>query len=56
MAYQEGTIRLAKLDVIVMPNDEIICAGKSIGWMNDKAPGFSDKDRKLNHYITFEEE
>jgi len=56
MRYQEGTIRAAKLDVIVMPNGEIICVGKSIGWMDDRAPGFKDKDRKLSHYIDFEEE
>jgi len=39
-----------------MPNGEILCAGKSIGWYDEKAPSFSDKDRKLGHYIEFLEE
>lgn len=53
MKYQEDTIRPAKLNVIVMPNGEILCVGKSIGWMDEKAPSFSDKDRELGHYIEF---
>jgi len=54
--YQEGTIRPAELSVIVMPNGEILCAGKSIGWYDEKAPSFSDENRKLGHYIKFLEE
>jgi len=25
---------LAKLDVLVMPNGEILCAGKTLGWVD----------------------
>ncbi len=53
--YQEGTIRPATLSVIVMPNGEILCVGKSIGWMDEKAPSCRDKTRKLGHYIEIEE-
>ncbi len=48
--YQAGKIRIAKLEVVIMPNDEIICAGKHIGWLNEKVPSwFSDK--KFKHFI-----
>jgi len=29
-------ITLAKLDVLVMPNGEILCAGKTIGWVTSE--------------------
>ena len=54
--YQEGTIKRGKLSVIVMPNDEILCAGKHIGWLNERAPSWLDKDRRLGYYIEEEEE
>jgi len=56
MKYQEGTIRPAKLSCLVMQNGEIICAGKSLGWVTDPAPSYQDEDRELGHYIEFEEE
>ena len=26
---------IAKLEVLIMPNGEILCSGKTIGWFND---------------------
>ncbi len=49
--YQEGKIRIAKLEVIIMPNDEILCAGKHIGWLNEKVPSWFTKDTKLSNFI-----
>lgn len=49
--FQEGTIRLAKLEVVIMPNDEIICAGKHIGWLNEKVPSWFTVDQKLGDFI-----
>lgn len=34
-------ITLANLEVIVMPNGEVMCLGKRIGWV-----------KKLGHYLT----
>jgi len=28
------TITVMRLEVVVMPNGEIICAGKTVGWVN----------------------
>jgi len=53
--YQEGTIRSAKLKVIIMPNGEVIGAGIHIGWLNDKRPSFIDSDKLLSDYIEEEE-
>jgi len=43
-------IRLAKLEVVVMPNDEIICAGKHIGWMDEKAKSWRGR-KTLGDFI-----
>jgi hypothetical protein len=50
--YQEGIIRLAMLEVAIMPNNEIICAGKHIGWMNEKVPSWFTPDAKLGDFIS----
>lgn len=47
----EGKIRLAKLEVVVMPNDEIICAGKHIGWLDEKAPSWLNKEARMGDYV-----
>jgi hypothetical protein len=31
---QPTEITLCKLEVVVMPNGEVICLGKTIGWFN----------------------
>ena len=49
--YQEGTIKRAKLEVIIMPNDEILCAGMHVGWLNDTRPSFTNKDKRLVDYV-----
>ncbi len=54
--YQEGTIRPAKLKVVIMPNDEVLSAGKSLGFLTDKRPSFTNKDKRLRDYIEEEEE
>ncbi len=54
--YQEGKIRIAKLEVLIMPNDEILCAGKHIGWMNERVPSWFSKDTKLSNFIEEVEE
>lgn len=43
-------IRLARLEVVVMPNDEIICAGKHIGWMDEKAKSWRGR-KTLGDFI-----
>lgn len=35
-------ISIAKLAVIVMPNGEIICLGKTVGWVKDLGLYLSD--------------
>jgi hypothetical protein len=35
-------ITLAKLEVVVMPNGEIICSGKTVGWVKDIGKYLSD--------------
>lgn len=32
---QPDTIVIAKLEVIVMPNGEVICLGRTVGWFKD---------------------
>lgn len=34
MTKPPADITVADLEVVVMPNGEVICAGKSIGWVN----------------------
>lgn len=48
---QESTIRPATLQVIIMPNDEVLCAGIHIGWLNDARPSFTDSDKRLSDYV-----
>ena len=54
MEYQEGKIRLAQLEVVVMPNNEIICAGKHLGWMNEKVPSWFSKKTTFKEFITYQ--
>lgn len=35
MEKNPGTIVVAKLEVLVMPNGEVICLGKTIGWLSE---------------------
>lgn len=35
-------ISLAKLEVLVMPNGEIICLGKTMGWVKDLGKRLTD--------------
>ena len=56
MEYQEGKIRLATLEVAVLPNNEIICGGKHIGWMNEEVPSWFRKGTKLGDFINDEED
>lgn len=56
MRYQEGTIRPAKLQVVIMPNGEVLGAGISIGFLTDKRPSFINDDKLLRDYIEEEEE
>lgn len=35
MTKQPEDITLAKLDVLIMPNGEILCTGKRVGWFKD---------------------
>lgn len=35
-------ISIAKLEVVVMPNGEIICAGKTMGYVSDLGKYLSD--------------
>ena len=37
MEKQPEEITLATLEVVVMPNGEIICLGKTVGWFKDLA-------------------
>ena len=37
MTKQPKEIIIAKLEVVVMPNGEIICMGKTVGWFKDLA-------------------
>ena len=54
--FIEGKIRPAKLQVIIMPNEEVLCAGIHIGWLTDKRPTFIDTDKCLKDFIEEEEE
>jgi len=49
--WSPGIIKAAKLNVIVMPNDEILCGGKHIGWLNDKLPSWFDPNKRLTDYV-----
>ena len=50
--YQEGKIRLAKLEVVIMPNGEILCGGKHIAWLNEKIAGcITGNDITFKNYI-----
>ncbi len=49
--YQEGKIRLAKLEVVVMPNGEIICSGKHIGWMDELMQRWGNTETRMKHFI-----
>ena len=53
--WQAGTLKTFKLRVIVMPNDEILCGGKHIGWLNERCPTWFNKDKRLGDYIEEEE-
>jgi hypothetical protein len=35
MEQQPKVITLANLEVLVMPNGEVICIGKTLGWFNE---------------------
>lgn len=50
-------IRIAKLEVVILQNGEIVCAGKRIGWMNEKVPSLLGKGIvRLEEYIEEVEE
>ncbi len=49
--WSPGIVTAAKLQVIVMPNDEILCGGKSIGWLNERLPSWFDADKRMTDYI-----
>jgi len=38
------TITVARLEVVVMPNGEILCAGKTVGWMHTLGKYVTRKD------------
>ena len=38
MTEQPKEITLCRLSCIVMPNGEVICNGKTIGWFKDLGP------------------
>ena len=46
-------IAMARLDVVVMPNGEVICLGKTVGWFEElkgclsEHPSAEDDDEKL---------
>lgn len=42
MQSNPETIMIAKLEVVVMPNGEIICAGNTVGWVSDIGKYISD--------------
>ena len=47
-----GKIRLAHLEVVIMANDEILCGGKHIGWLNEKIVGcITGKDITFKKFI-----
>jgi hypothetical protein len=37
MDTQPDTITLAHLEVVIMPNSEVLCLGKTVGWFKDLA-------------------
>ena len=37
------TITVAALDVVVMPNGEVICVGRTVGWVKDLGPHLTPK-------------
>jgi hypothetical protein len=39
-------ITVCNLEVVVMPNGEIICAGKTIGWVKELGKYLSKKESK----------
>jgi hypothetical protein len=50
----EGIIS-AKLEVVVMPNGEVICLGKSVGWFKDLGKYLSEPRDMSGNLITEEE-
>lgn len=56
MTTKLGTSRIAKLEVLIMPNDEVLCAGKHVGWLNEARPSLLNPDKLLRDYIEEEEE
>ena len=45
MKNKPEEMTLAKLDVLVMPNGEILCNGMTLGWVSEKSeisPALSD--------------
>jgi len=42
MKDQPKEMTLAKLEVLLMPNGELICSGKRIGWFKDLKKYLSD--------------
>lgn len=42
MEQQPQDITIAKLEVVIMPNGEIICMGKRVGWFKDLKKYLSD--------------
>ena len=42
MDKNPDVISIAKLEVVVMPNGEIICNGKTVGWVSELGKYLSD--------------
>jgi hypothetical protein len=38
MMTTPNAITIARLEVVVMPNGEVICAGRSLGWVGQLGP------------------
>lgn len=43
MTKPPNRITLCSLEVIVMPNGEVLCAGKTIGWVSTLGPYLTPK-------------
>ena len=56
MTRPPDDITVCNLECIVMPNGEVITAGKTIGFLSNKHKGLDGKNHTLGKYITPKED
>jgi hypothetical protein len=50
MKLPPTAITVADLEVVVMPNGEVLCAGRTVGWIKSLGPHLTPRDpAKVSH-------